>query len=140
VTGETFKVFEPAGHGEAPLGSLILGRLVPVEDHLEFSSPPAYVAPKEITDLPDRLTAALGEDGETGKDFRDFMRRRNVLLIHHALEQAQKVGRPPVARLDPHRQDKAIRQRMRHERVRVKGPGNWGDTLPHMAQTRRKAI
>jgi hypothetical protein len=140
VTDEMFTVFDPAGHGEAPVGSFILGRIVPVDDHLEFSSMPAYIAPKEITDLREKVTAALGEDGETGSDFGDFMRRHNVLLIHHALEQAQKAGRPPVARLDPHRQDKTVRQRMRHEKVRVKGPGNWGDTLPHTAQTRRKAI
>jgi hypothetical protein len=140
VTGETFTVFDPAGHGEAPVGSLILGRIVPVDDHLEFTSMPAYIAPKEIADLPEKVTAAWDEDGEARSDFQAFMRRQNILLIHHALEQAQKAGRPPVARLDPHRQDKAVRQRMRHEKVRVKGPGNWGDTLPHTAQTRRKAI
>jgi hypothetical protein len=140
VTGETHKVFEVAGHGEAPVGSLILGRIVPVDDHLEFSSMPAYIAPKEIADLREKVTAALGEDGQAENEFPDFMRRHNTLLIHHALEQAQKAGRPPVARLDPHRQDKTVRQRTRHERVRVMGPNNRGETMPHAVQTRRKAI
>lgn len=140
VTDEECKVFEPAGHGDAPIGSLILSRIVPVDDHLEFSSMPAYIAPKEVADLREKVAAAQAEDSETGQDFADFMRRHNTLLVHHALEQAQKAGRPPVARLDPHRQDKAIRQRTRHERIRVKGPNNRGETMPHTVQTRRKAI
>lgn len=140
VSNETLKVYEPAGHGEAPVGSLILGRIVPVDDHLEFSSMPAYIAPKEITDLLEKITAALGEDGETGSDFKEFMRRHNTLLIHHALEEAQKAGRPPVDRLDPHRHDRAIRQRTSYKRERTKGPGGRVEALPQMIQTRRKAI
>ncbi|MCZ7674362.1 MAG: hypothetical protein M5U34_48135 [Chloroflexi bacterium] len=35
----------------------------------------------------------------------EFMRDNSYLIVHHALAQAERVGRPPVARLDPHRED-----------------------------------
>ena len=124
-----------AGHGDAPLGSIILGRLVPVHDHLEFFSLPAYIPPDEIADLADKLSAAQAADGDAG-----FLRRHNVLFIHHALEQAKLAGRPPVARLDPRHSPDGVQRRARHERVRVKGPNSRAETVPHMAQTRRKAI
>lgn len=135
VSGELFDVFEPAGHGDAPLGAIILGRIVPVQDRLEFFTLPAYIPPEEIADLPDRLAAARAEDSSP-----DFLRRHNTIFIHHALEQARRAGRPPVARLDPRHTAESFHQRARHQRVRVKGPNSVAETLPHMAQTRRKAI
>ena len=135
ASGGEFDVFEPAGHGDAPLGAIILGRLVPVHDHLEFFSLPAYIPPDEMADLADKLSAAQAADGDAG-----FLRRHNVLFIHHALEQAKLAGRPPVARLDPRHSPDGVQRRARHERVRVKGPNSRAETVPHMAQTRRKAI
>lgn len=135
ASGQEHDVFEPAGHGDAPLGSILLGRLVPVHDHLEFFTLPAYIPPEEIADLPAQLAAA-----QTADDAPDFLRRHNTLFIHHALEQAKLAGRPPVARLDPRHTGEGLPQRPRHERTRVKGPNGRSETLPHMAQTRRKAI
>jgi hypothetical protein len=137
VSGQELDVFEPSGHGNAPLGSLLLGRPVPVHDHHEFFALSAYIPPEEIADLPDKLTAARATDGQAGED---FLRRHNVLFIHHALEQARSAGRPPVARLDPHHTPDGVRRRTQHQRVRVKGPNTIADTAPHVAQTRRKAI
>jgi hypothetical protein len=135
VSGEEHDVFEPGGHGDAPLGSIILGRLVPVRDHLEFFSLPAYIPTDEIADLHERLTEAQAEDSAP-----DFLRRHNVIFIHHALEQARLAGRPPVTRLDPRHNAEGVPQRARHQRNRVKGPNSRAETVPHMAQTRRKAI
>ncbi len=134
TSGEQLDVFEPSGHGSAPLGSIILGRVVPVHDHLEFFALPAYIPPEEIADLPAKLDAARAEAGD------DFLRRHNVLFIHHALEQAKLAGRPPVARLDPRHTAESIQQRAHRQRQRIKGPNSLSETLPHMAQTRRKAI
>ena len=132
--GAEYDVYEPDGHGDAPLGAIILGRLVPVHDHLEFFALPAYIPPEEIADLPAQLAAAGA--GESA----DALRRHNVLFIHHALEQAKLAGRPPVARLDPRHGAENMPRRPRHERVRLKGPNSRSETVPHMAQTRRKAI
>jgi hypothetical protein len=48
------------------------------------------------------------------------MRAQNYLLIHHALAQAEVQKRPPVARLDPDREDKktqkVVRQMKRMKR------------------------
>ncbi len=137
VSGQELDVFEPSGHGNAPLGSLLLGRPVPVHDHHEFFALSAYIPPEEIADLRDKLDAARAADGQGGDA---FLRRHNVLFIHHALAQAQAAGRPPVARLDPRHVPDGVRQRTQHRRVRVKGPNTIADTVPHMAQTRRKAI
>lgn len=139
ISGQTIDVFEPAGHGNAPLGSLILGRPVPVQDHLEFFTLPAYIPPEEIADLPAKMAAARAEsDNETEAD---FLRRHNILFIHHALEQARLAGRPPVNRLDPDHIQDGVVQRPRHERMRIKGPAiPPSESLPHVAQTRRKAI
>lgn len=138
LSGSTCDLFEPAGHGGAPLGSLLLGRPVSVDDRMEFYTLPAYIPPEEIADLPEKLAAARAADPTT--DDVDFMRRHNVLLIHHALEQARLAGRPPVARLDPHRAAEGLPSRSKHQRMRIKGPAAKADTVPHMAQTRRKAI
>ena len=137
LSGELHDVFEPAGHGNAPLGAVILGRLVPVHDHLEFFAMPAYIPPEEIADLPAKLTAALASDG-TGAPAS--LRAHNTLFIHHALEQAKLAGRPPVARLDPRHNAEGFPQRTRHQRVKIKGPNSVAESVPHMAQTRRKAI
>ena len=135
LTGEMLDVFEPGGHGNAPLGAIILGRPVQVRDHYEFFSMPAYIAPDEIADLRDKLTAArdAGPDG-------DFMRRHNVVYIHHALEQAKLAGRPPVTRLDPRHAAEGIPQRHRHQRVRIKGPAGQTENAPQLVQAHRKAI
>ena len=132
ASGQEVDVFEPSGHGDAPLGSILLGRVVPVHDHLEFFALSAYIPPEEIADLPAQLAAAQADGGA--------LRGGNVLFIHHALVQAQLGGRPPVARLDPRHNAGNTPQRHRHERTRVKGPNGRAETLPHVAQTRRKAI
>lgn len=138
-TGLAIDVYEPAGHGNAPIGALILGRPVPVHDHLEFFTLPAYIPPEEIADLPEKM-AAVRQTSDNRSD-SELWRRQNVMLIHHALEQARLAGRPPVARLDPNHIQEAVPQRQRHQRPRIKGPATQpGESLPHMAQTRRKAI
>lgn len=138
VSGEMLDLYEPSGHGNAPLGAIILGRPVMVQDHYEFFSMPAYIPTDEIADLHDKLAAARKADGD--KDPADFLRVRNVLLIHHALEQAKVAGRPPVARLDPRHSSEAVRQRMRHQRVRIKGPLGITENAPLQVQSHRKAI
>jgi hypothetical protein len=138
LSGEIIDLYEPGGPGNAPLGAIILGRPVPVHDHLEFFSTPAYIPPDEIADLSDRLAAAREADPAAGEN--DFLRRHNVLLIHHALEQAKKAGRPPVARLDPRHTPEGVRHRMRHERVRIKGPAGLTENAPVTVKAHRKAI
>lgn len=112
MTGETFAIQEPGGRGLVEIGEVILARLVPVYDHLEFSTTAAYLPAKEITDLAAKLAEARQTDAQTHPEASqsDFMRRHNHLLIHHALEQAKIQGRPPVARLDPNRPDKAMQK------------------------------
>lgn len=112
MTGETFAIQEPGGRGLVEIGEVILARLVPVYDHLEFSTTAAYLPAKEITDLAAKLAEARQTDAQTHPEAiqSDFMRRHNHLLIHHALEQAKIQGRPPVACLDPNRPDKAMQK------------------------------
>jgi len=76
----------------------------------------------EIADLADKLAAAQTADAGQYADatVADFMRRHNHLLIHHALEQAQKQGRPPVARLDPDRPDKKTQAVARQMKRRLR--------------------
>lgn len=138
ASGEMLDVFEPSGHGNAPLGSILLGRPVMVQDHWEFFALPAYIPPDEIADLPDKLTAARAT-GVYNND-TDFWRANNVLLIHHALDQAQLAGRPPVARLDPRHAAEGVQQRLRHQRVRIKGPAGITENAPQLVQAHRKAI
>ena len=138
VSGAAMDVFEPAGHGNAPLGSILLGRPIMVQDHWEFFALPAYIPPDEIADLPNKLAAA-----RAGGDFAgdaDFWRAHNVILIHHALDQAKAAGRPPVARLDPRHTAEGVQQRLRHERVRIKGPAGITENAPQLVQAHRKAI
>lgn len=107
MTGETYDIYEAGGHGNVEIGEVIITRLVPVHDQLEMSVSAGYLPAAEITDLADKLAAAKAADAETHPDAgqQDFMRRHNHLLVHHALEQAEVQGRPPVARLNPNRED-----------------------------------
>jgi hypothetical protein len=138
ISSKQLDVFEPGGHGSAPIGAIILGRPIPVQDHLEFFSMPAYIPTDEIADLPQKLAAARADNGSV--DDADFLRRHNVILIHHALEQAKAAGRPPVARLDPRYSAESVQRRVRHERVRIKGPTGVTENAPQMVQAHRKAI
>ncbi|HSM56207.1 MAG TPA: SEC-C domain-containing protein [Candidatus Sulfomarinibacteraceae bacterium] len=101
LSAATVEVYEAAGHGDAQPGDLILGRLLPVHDHLELSSAAAYIPQDEIADLPQKLEEAAAAFREAHPDASadDFLRRHNHLFVHHALEQAEKNGRAPVARL-----------------------------------------
>ncbi|RMG90604.1 MAG: hypothetical protein D6706_19205 [Chloroflexi bacterium] len=122
LTGETFAVYEPAGHGNVEIGDVILARLVLVHDRLEFSTTAAYIPKSEVADLVEKLQAAKTADfaEHPDADHASFMRRYNHLLVHHALEQAEKNGRPPVARLNPNRADKAVRKAVRRMKSRLK--------------------
>ncbi len=104
VDDATFTVYEGAGPGDAEAGDLLLARLVEVDDRYEFSTNAAYLPQAEIGDLPAKLQAA--RDADPDSSFDDFMRQNAYLPIHHALAEAEKQGRPPVARLDPDREDK----------------------------------
>lgn len=119
-TGEEVEVYEPSGHGDVQIGEVILARLVPVLDRLEFSTTAAYLPASEITDLQEKMAAAKSADQAQypQASHTDFMRRHNYLLIHHALEQAKIQGRPPVARLDPNRPDKKTQAVARQVRKR----------------------
>jgi hypothetical protein len=105
-----YHVHEAGGRGIVEPGEWLLVRLVPVLDHLEFSTAAAYLPHDEIADLPQKLAALRAADAAARPDADqdDFLRRHNHLIIHHALEQAEKKGRPPVACLDPHRPDKLV--------------------------------
>lgn len=108
LTGEEFELYEAGGRGNVQIGEVILARLVPVTDHLEFSTSAAYLPAAEITDLKEKMEAAkadyLAEHPEA--THADFLRDRNYLMVHHGLAHAKAQGRPPVARLDPDRPDK----------------------------------
>jgi hypothetical protein len=107
ISGQKHEVFEPGGHGDVQPGDIILARLVPVAGRLEFSVAAAYLPQDEIGDLAEKVDAARQADAEQQPGATDeaFLRRHNTLFIHHALEEAAKKERPPVARLDPHRSD-----------------------------------
>ena len=106
-TEETFEVYEAGGRGNVEVGELILTRLVPVADHLEFSTTAAYLPIAEITNIKEKIEAAkeafLAETPNASHT--EFMRQHSHLLVHHALQEAQNQGRPPVARLDANRPD-----------------------------------
>lgn len=104
---ETYVVFSGAGSGRARQGDLIMARIVPVGQRLEFSTVAAYIPQAEIGDLRQTLTAAQQE----GESQEAFMRRKgSYLLVHHAIAQSEANGRYPVARLDPKRLDKAAQR------------------------------
>ena len=100
-TDEEFKVYEPGGHGVVDEGDLLLGRIVKIQDQLEFSTVVAYLPQEEIEDLAEKMEAAKTADLEAhpDTDHTAFLRRNSHLIIHHALEQAKIQGRPPVAGL-----------------------------------------
>lgn len=110
VSGESYEVFEPSGRGSVEIGEVILARLLPIKDTLQFSTSAAYLPAAEITDLADKLkqTKEADEEAYPGATHAEFMRRNNHLLIHHALAEAKVQGRPPVARVNPNREDKAL--------------------------------
>lgn len=111
-SGEELQIFEPAGRGSLEPGDILLGRPVPVQDHLEFSTVAAYIPQAEIADLREKLDEARRIDAEAHPEATpdEFMRRHGYLLIHHALGQAVKMGRPPVAATDPDRKDNLARK------------------------------
>ncbi len=112
VTGEKFDIYEAGGHGPAKQGDLLLGRIVPVKDRREFSTVAAYLPQDEIADLVEKLESALASDNEIhpGATYQESMRRKGVIIIHHALEQAEVNGRHPVAGYDPDRKDNLARK------------------------------
>lgn len=119
-TDEEFEVYEPSGHGDVEIGEVILARLVPVLDQLEFSTTAAYLPAAEIAGLQEKMAVAKTADQAQHPEasHTDFMRRHNHLIIHHALAQAKIQGRPPVARLDPDRPDKKTQAVARQVRKR----------------------
>jgi hypothetical protein len=103
VDGNRYEVYYPPGRGEVEIGDIILARILPVQDRLEFSTGAAYLPQDEIANLPEKVAAAREADTKAHpEDFSPtaFLRRHNVMFVHHALEQAEKHGRAPVARLE----------------------------------------
>ena len=115
LSGEQFEAYEASGRGLVEIGELILTRLVTVGDHLEFSTTAAYLPSDETVDLKEKLlekkTAVSTESPLTNEQ---FLRQYNYLIVHHALDQAQQKGRPPIARLDPDRTDKKTQKIVRN--------------------------
>lgn len=143
-TSEELEVFEAGGRGNVEVGEIILTRLVPVFGRWEFSTVAAYLPDGEAEGLTEKMEAAKAAfmEAHPQASHGDFMRANNHLIIHHALAQAEAAGRPPVARMDPQREDKPVPRRENHEhdRERIHRQRNYGRTQPHIAQTRRKAI
>lgn len=112
LTGEEFELYEPGGRGVVEEGELLLTRLVWVYDQWESSTTAAYLPAAEITNLAEKMTAVKAAylEEHPHASHIDFMRARNYLIIHHALEQAEVQGRPPVARLDANRPDKLVQK------------------------------
>lgn len=142
LTGETVDVFLPSGHGSAPIGSLIVGRIVPIQDQREFFTAPAFIPPEELGDLEQTLRDAMAEVAAANPkaDAAEQRRRTNYLIMVQGLGAAKKAGRPPVARLDPNRPTEPVPNRERHERFRVQGPSGVNESRPQMAETRRKVV
>ncbi len=121
-SGEEIVAYEAGGRGSVEIGEIILTRIVPVADHFEFSTTAAYLPANEIADIKEKMATAESAYKATHPEatHEQFMRNKNYLLVHHALEQAEKVGRPPVARLDAHREDtktqKVVQQMKRFKR------------------------
>lgn len=112
LTKDEFTIYEAGGHGLVQPGDLLLGRPVRVADRLEFSTVAAFLPQDEIADLSEKMAQAEADDLEEhpGASHEEFMRRRGYLIIHHALEQAELQGRPPVAAKDPERSDKMVQK------------------------------
>ena len=142
MTGEAYDVFDAGGHGLAEVGDIILGRLIQAYEQLELSVSAGYIPADEIADLAETFDAAKTADAETYPDatHTEFMRRNNHLLVHHAMAQAEKVGRPAVSRLDPAQQKDISREHLAREKKDVHRPRSYGSTRARRAQIRRKAI
>ena len=112
VTDEEYRLYEAGGRGPVEAGDLLLGRIVQIQDHHEFSTVAAYLPQDEIADLGEKLERAREADAEAYPDasYLEFMRRKGYIVIHHALEQAELKGRPPVASYDPDRKDNLARK------------------------------
>ncbi|GJM43079.1 MAG: hypothetical protein DHS20C20_33610 [Ardenticatenaceae bacterium] len=106
-SGDAFTVYEGGGRGNVELGDLIITRLVSVADRMELSTTAAYLPANEISDIKEKIEAAkeayLAENPDA--DHTEFMRKHSHLLVHHALQEAKNLGRPPVSRLDANRTD-----------------------------------
>ncbi|MFN2224091.1 MAG: YecA family protein [Candidatus Promineifilaceae bacterium] len=113
LTGETFELYEPSGHGLVEPGDLLLGRPVEINDRLEFTTLAAYLPQDEIADLGDKLEEARAAGAERYPEagHEEFLRRNGHLIIHHALAQAELKGRPPVAAQNQSRPDKKLVRR-----------------------------
>ena len=115
LTGETVDVFATNGRGNVDVGEVILARVLPMRDHKQFSTTAAYLPAAEITDVKEKFAAAkekfLADNPDASHE--QFMRANNIIYIHHALAEAERVGRPPVERLDPERDDEALRRATR---------------------------
>ena len=112
LTDETLDLYAGNGRGNVSVGEIVLGRPIQMRDRLQFSTTAAYIPKDETGDIVERLLAAkeafLAEHPDA--DHGAFLRANNVMFIHHALAEAEKAGRPPVARLDPNRDDGAMRE------------------------------
>jgi hypothetical protein len=113
VSGDELELYEPAGHGLAERGDLLLGRPVEIYGRYEFSTLAAYLPQDEIADLSEKLERARAADAEQYPEATDaeFMRRNGYLIIHHALAQAVIKGRPPVSAQSESRPDKKLVRR-----------------------------
>lgn len=118
ITGEEVEIYESTGPGMAEPGDLLLGRLVPVVDRLEFFTYAAYLPQDEIGDLAQQLESARAADAAEHPDATTdaFLRRQGHLIIHHALKKAVEMGRPPVAAEDSNRSDHLARKAARQLR------------------------
>lgn len=142
LSDEVIDVFLPSGHGSAPIGSLIVGHVVPIEDHHEFFTPPAFIPPNEIGDLKETLQSAMAEvvAANPKAALNEQLRQTNHLIMVQGLGAAKLAGRPPVARLEPNRPSEQLSNRERLARMRVQGPSGLSETRPQMAETRRKVV
>jgi hypothetical protein len=137
---EQFSVFEASGRGNVEIGQVILSRLVTVFDQIEFSTVAAYLPGDESNELVAYVQAAQ-QSTDSSQTMAEFLKNNSHLIIHYALQKAQDAGRPPVARMDPHRTDTPIQSASHdHDYDRVHRQRTYGSTVPHMAQTRRKAV
>ncbi|MCB0034669.1 MAG: hypothetical protein KDE51_11640 [Anaerolineales bacterium] len=110
---EEMIVFSGAGTGRASQGDLIMARIVPVGERLEFSTVAAFIPQDEIEGLQARIDEAKTAAAETHPEesHEEFMRRKgSYLIVHHALAKAEEADRYPVTRLDPKRIDKAAQR------------------------------
>ena len=140
---EKSSVFEASGRGNVEIGEVILIRLVPVFDQFEFSTVAAYLPGAESNELIPYMQSAqeAQHSSNSTQTLVNFVKDNSYLIIHYALQKAEEAGRPPVARLDPHRTDPPIQSGAHdHDHDRVHRQRTYGSTAPHMAQTRRKAV